>query len=112
MAALVEEGTISLSGIKSAAELLRGRVLRTPVLEAPKLSALTGARIFIKYENMQATGSFKERGAFLKLLSLDAAARERGVIAISAGITRRPSPTTPPGSAFGHDRHAGECAVQ
>jgi threonine dehydratase len=76
---------VSLAAIKSAADLLRGNVLRTPALEAPKLSALTGARIFVKYENMQATGSFKDRGAFLKLSSLDAAARQRGVIAISAG---------------------------
>ena len=48
-------------------------------MEAPKLSALSGAHIFVKYENMQATGSFKERGALLKLLSLDDAARKRGV---------------------------------
>ena len=63
----------------------RRAILRTPAVEAPKLSALSAARIFVKYENMQATGSFKERGALLKLLTLDDAARQRGVIAISAG---------------------------
>lgn len=74
-----------LTIVKEAAGKLKGAILRTPVVEAPKLSALTGARIFIKYETMQVTGSFKERGALLKLLSLDDAARARGVIAISAG---------------------------
>lgn len=76
---------VTLAAIEAAAALLKGNILRTPAVEAPKLSALTGARVFLKYENMQATGSFKERGALLKLLSLDAAARKRGVIAISAG---------------------------
>ncbi|MBI4724600.1 MAG: threonine ammonia-lyase [Rhodomicrobium sp.] len=79
------EPPVSLKAIKAAAGKLKGAVLRTPAVEAPKLSALTAAQIFVKYENMQATGSFKERGALLKLLSLDDAARKRGVIAISAG---------------------------
>ena len=74
-----------LAAIKAAAEQLKGAILRTPALEAPKLSALAGARVFLKYEAMQATGSFKERGALLKLHSLSEAARQRGVIAISAG---------------------------
>jgi len=76
---------VRLAVIKAAAEQLKGAILRTPSLEAPKLSALAGARVFLKYEAMQATGSFKERGALLKLLSLGEAARQRGVIAISAG---------------------------
>lgn len=76
---------VDLSRIEAAAELLRGQILRTPALEAPKLSAMTGAQIFVKYENLQATGSFKERGALLKLLSLNEDARARGVISISAG---------------------------
>jgi threonine dehydratase len=79
------EPRIGLAEIEAAAKRLRGAILRTPAVEAPKLSALSGAQIFIKYENMQATGSFKERGALLKLLSLDEAQRIRGVIAISAG---------------------------
>src|SRR6266516_5451400 len=60
-------------------------MLRTPLLPAPRLSALTGAEVHIKYENLQVTGSFKERGAVAKLATLPAAARIRGVIAISAG---------------------------
>src|SRR5919201_5897717 len=55
------------------------------MLPAPKLSALTGAAVHVKYENLQVTNSFKERGAFNKLDSLDADARRRGVIAMSAG---------------------------
>ena len=55
------------------------------MLPAPKLSALTGAEVYVKYENLQVTNSFKERGALNKLASLDAAERARGVIAMSAG---------------------------
>ena len=47
-------------------------MLRTPLLPAPPLSALTGAEIFVKYENLQVTNSFKERGACVKLAALDA----------------------------------------
>lgn len=76
---------ISLSDIEDAQTILHGRILRTPMLPAPKLSALTGAEVFVKYENLQVTNSFKERGALNKLASLDAADRARGVIAMSAG---------------------------
>ena len=55
------------------------------MLPAPRLSALTGAEVFVKYENLQVTNSFKERGARVKLASLSAAERARGVIAMSAG---------------------------
>jgi len=60
-------------------------VLRTPMLPAPKLSALTGAQVWVKYENLQVTNSFKERGALTKLTALSEAERARGVIAMSAG---------------------------
>jgi threonine dehydratase len=76
---------ISLSDIEDAQTILNGRILRTPMLPAPKLSALTGAEVFVKYENLQVTNSFKERGALNKLASLSAADRARGVIAMSAG---------------------------
>ena len=75
----------TLADIRDAAGLIAGVVLRTPFLPAPRLSALTGANLFIKYENLQATSSFKERGALVKLLSLSPAERERGVVAMSAG---------------------------
>src|SRR5215831_7030657 len=67
--------TVTLADIESARRTIAGQVLRTPVLPAPKLSALTGADVFVKYENLQVTNSFKERGALNKLASLPAAAR-------------------------------------
>ncbi|MFQ5625360.1 MAG: threonine ammonia-lyase [Methyloligellaceae bacterium] len=76
---------VSFKDIRSAADTLRGQVVRTPLISAPKLSALTGADIFVKYENLQFTNSFKDRGAFLKLSSLKPGERKRGVIAMSAG---------------------------
>src|SRR4051794_26944944 len=76
---------ITLADIETAARTLTGQVLRTPMLPAPKLSALTGAEVFVKYENLQVTNSFKERGAYVKLASLSADERARGVIAMSAG---------------------------
>lgn len=76
---------LSLADVEDAARLIRGAVLRTPFLPAPKLSALTGAEVFVKYENMQVTNAFKERGALVKLLSLTEEERRRGVIAMSAG---------------------------
>jgi threonine dehydratase len=75
----------SLADIRAAAEQIKGVVMRTPFLPAPRLSKLTGADIWVKYENLQATSSFKERGALVKLLSLGDSERKRGVIAMSAG---------------------------
>jgi threonine dehydratase len=75
----------TLDGIRDAARQIDGVVLKTPFLPAPRLSARTGAEVFVKYENLQATSSFKERGALVKLLSLTAAERARGVITMSAG---------------------------
>ena len=69
----------------AAGERIKGRVIRTPLTHAAKLSALTGADIWLKLENLQYTGAFKERGALNKLLLLSPEARARGVIAASAG---------------------------
>ncbi|HXW26674.1 MAG TPA: pyridoxal-phosphate dependent enzyme, partial [Xanthobacteraceae bacterium] len=77
--------SISLATVEAARRTIAGHVLRTPMLSAPRLSDLTGARVYVKYENLQVTNSFKERGAFNKLASLSAAERARGVIAMSAG---------------------------
>ena len=62
-----------------------GHVLRTPLLPAPPLSALTGAEVFVGCGDLQVTNSFKERGACVKLAALSADERRRGVIAMSAG---------------------------
>jgi threonine dehydratase len=76
---------VTLADIEAARLTIAGHVLRTPELAAPPLSAVTGADVFVKYENLQVTNSFKERGACVKLAALSAAERRRGVIAMSAG---------------------------
>src|SRR5271155_3099957 len=76
---------VTLADIEAARRTIAGQVLRTPFLAAPPLSALTGARVFVKYENLQVTNSFKERGACVKLAALDPDERRRGVITMSAG---------------------------
>jgi threonine dehydratase len=76
---------INIDDVNRAADVIRGQVLRTPLVAAPRLSQLTGASVCVKHENMQATGSFKERGAVSKLESLKPDERQRGVIAMSAG---------------------------
>jgi len=77
--------SVTIADIEEARRVIAGRVLRTPMLPAPRLSALTGAEVFVKYENLQVTNSFKDRGALVKLTSLSEAERRRGVIAMSAG---------------------------
>src|ERR1700761_2693188 len=62
-----ENAMVTLADIETARETIAGKVLRTPLLPAPPLSALTGAEVFVKYENLQVTNSFKERGACVKL---------------------------------------------
>ncbi len=76
---------VTLADIEAARRTIAGHVLRTPELAAPPLSALTGADVVVKYENLQVTNSFKERGACVKLAALSADERRRGVIAMSAG---------------------------
>jgi threonine dehydratase len=76
---------VTLADIETARHTIAGHVLPTPFLAAPPLSALTGAEVFVKYENLQVTNSFKERGACVKLAALSADERRRGVIAMSAG---------------------------
>lgn len=80
-----EPAAITPRDVEAAAGRIAGHVLRTPLVPAPRLSGLTGAEILVKHENMQATASFKERGAVNRLLLLDQAERRRGVIAMSAG---------------------------
>jgi threonine dehydratase len=76
---------LTLQDIEAAAELVAGNVLDTPFLRSRTLSALVGAEVWLKFENLQFTASFKERGALVKLASLTPDERRRGVIAASAG---------------------------
>src|SRR5439155_13666022 len=71
--------------IEKARTTLKGNVVRTPLIRAAKLSDITGADIFVKFENLQVTSSFKDRGAYNKMSSLTSAEKARGVIAMSAG---------------------------
>jgi len=77
--------SVTPASIRNAAERLRGQILRTPCSRSVTLSEITGATVWLKFENLQFTASFKERGAYNKLSSLTAAERGRGVIAMSAG---------------------------
>src|SRR5712671_4184124 len=76
---------ISLEAIRAAAAHIEGAVARTPFLPSRTLSRMAGCEVFLKLETLHPTGSFKERGALNKLLSLSEAERRRGVIAMSAG---------------------------
>jgi len=81
----IEDLPVSLADIRAAADRIAGSVVRTPTLRSGTLSDLTGANVFLKFENLQFTAAYKERGALNKLLLLDKTTRERGVIAASAG---------------------------
>ncbi|HKB25502.1 MAG TPA: threonine ammonia-lyase [Methylomirabilota bacterium] len=76
---------LELADIDGARRRLQGAIYETPCPYSQTLSELSGARCFVKLENLQMTGSFKERGAANLLLQLEAAARARGVVAASAG---------------------------
>ena len=76
---------IDVGDIRAAQQRLAGTVYETPCPYSQTLSALTGARVFVKLENLQMTGSFKERGAANLLLQLSTEERRRGVVSASAG---------------------------
>ena len=77
--------SIGIDDVRDAASVLAGHVVATPCLHSRTLSAITGAQVWLKFENHQFTASFKERGALNKLVTLEAAQRSAGVIAVSAG---------------------------
>ena len=76
---------VDVAAVEAARARLRGAVYQTPCPYSQTLSELTGAQCHLKLENLQMTGSFKERGAANLLLQLDEAERRRGVVAASAG---------------------------
>jgi threonine dehydratase len=85
---MVADATLSLprlADIQAAAQRLVGHAVITPLLMSPNLDARVGARVLVKAENLQRTGSFKFRGALNALLSLDPDTRRRGVVAFSSG---------------------------
>ena len=81
----MDRAQVELADIEAAARVIDGQVVRTPLRHSRTLSEITGAELWLKFENRQYTASFKERGALTKLASLTDAERARGVIAMSAG---------------------------
>ena len=77
----------TLADIEEARELLRGVAIDTPMEESRWLSALAGGPVLLKAENLQRTGSFKIRGAYLRMSRLSDEERANGVVAASAGVT-------------------------
>jgi threonine dehydratase len=76
---------VSIDDVRAAQARIAGQIVRTPTLVSKTLSELTGATVYLKFENLQFTAAYKERGALNTLLQLDEAARSKGVIAASAG---------------------------
>jgi threonine dehydratase len=77
--------SLTAADIHAAAQRLQGQVLDTPCMPSRTLSSITGCEVFLKFENLQFTASFKERGALNKLAQLTDDERSRGVLAVSAG---------------------------
>ena len=77
--------TLTFAQIEAAAGRLKGHIERTPCRHSKTLSKITGAEVWVKFENLQFTAAYKERGALNKLLQLTPEERRRGVIAASAG---------------------------
>ena len=76
---------ISIDDVRDAAKILEGQIERTPMRHSKTLSAITGAEVWVKFENLQFTAAFKERGALNKLARLSDEQKEAGVVAASAG---------------------------
>lgn len=77
--------SVTLADIQAAAARLKGQVVETPLIESPALNDRLGRRVLIKPETLQRVGAFKFRGAYNRLVQLDAAQRKAGVVAFSSG---------------------------
>jgi len=76
---------LAADDVRAAARRIAGKVVRTPTMHSQTLSAITGAEIYLKFENLQFTAAYKERGALNAMLLMNEATRAKGVIAASAG---------------------------
>src|SRR6201994_2998883 len=77
--------TLTFAQIEAAAQRLKGHIERTPCRHSRTLSRISGSEVWVKFENLQFTAAYKERGALNKLLLMSESERRRGVIAASAG---------------------------
>src|SRR5438552_9416346 len=114
---------VTLADIRAAAERIKGAVERTPSHWSRTLSRIVGCDVHLKFENLQFTSSFKERGALNKLLSLSPEERRRGVAAMSAGnhaqgvayhAGRLGIPATivmPEGTPYNKTKHTKNCGA-
>ena len=80
-----ERQRLTIDDVRAAAKRIAGAVVRTPTMHSKTLSRITGAEIWLKFENLQFTAAYKERGALNAMLQLSDEQRARGVIAASAG---------------------------
>jgi threonine dehydratase len=80
-----EQQLLTIDDVRAAAKRIEGAVVRTPIAHSKTLSRITGAEIWLKFENHQFTAAYKQRGALKALLLMDETQRKRGVIAASAG---------------------------
>ena len=85
MTTAAQPATLTLADVEAAAVRIKGAVVETPMMHSRTLSAITGAEIWLKFENLQFTAAYKERGALNALLQLSDEQRARGVITASAG---------------------------
>src|SRR5690242_21315002 len=76
---------VTIGAVRKAAAAINGAIAHTPVIRAAAISELTGAEVYLKLETLHRTGSFKERGALAKLLTVSPSERRAGVVAMSAG---------------------------
>ena len=93
-ASKVPERPVTLAEIQAARGRIRDSIYLSPCARSEGFSQLTGNSVYLKLDNLQRTGAFKERGALNKLLTLSAEERSRGVIAASAGNHAKAFPTT------------------
>ncbi|MGB1069937.1 MAG: pyridoxal-phosphate dependent enzyme, partial [Henriciella sp.] len=82
---MTKQMPLTIDDVREASKLLEGQVVNTPLRKSVTLSEITGANVWIKFDNQQFTASFKERGALNKLMRLSDEEKQRGVIAASAG---------------------------
>ena len=76
---------VTIDDIRTAGRLLHGKIVHTPTVHCPPLSDMLAAEVYLKFETLQRTGSFKDRGACVKLERLSSKQKNSGVIAMSAG---------------------------
>ncbi len=82
---MAQQGDIAIAAIRDAATRIMDHAVRTPLLESPMLNEHLGARVFVKPEVLQRTGSFKFRGAYTKISRIESSLRQNGVVAYSSG---------------------------